>query len=160
MERIMLGRSLVLAEAIERLPPPLQQRVAIARFWTGDPLRAGLHKVTDTLDGRSYRSTPHTCYPWHTRDKSVVIVLPVEESVDTIIHELGHVAHFTLGLDDFGSEPVTEYATRNHREAFAEAFTTRFFWGYGDEEIAAKDSPTNRILDLIAAVPADSWKPA
>lgn len=157
MERITPGRSEVIAEALDCLPPPLRSRVSIARFWTADPIWSGLHSNIETDDGRTYRETAHVCYPYHTADKSIIVVLPEQHyECWQVIHELGHVAHFTLGLEDFGTAPVTEYATRNYREAFAEAFTMRFFYTYGDEQVAAEDWPTRLMLDQIEAVP-ETW---
>ena len=50
------------------------------------------------------------------------MVLAEPEPLWVIIHELGHVLDEVLGLDHT-AQPVTEYATTNRGEAFAEAFT-------------------------------------
>ncbi len=60
------------------------------------------------------------------------MVLPRLPTLAVVIHELGHVLDESLGFRQIVN-PVTEYAKINRREAFAEAFTTLFFWNYGNE---------------------------
>lgn len=109
-----------------------------AEFLCGvDPVFAGLHHFADIGDGRSYRNTAHCAYPHNQmhlsaqlRATTIVLTRPLEPHV--IVHELGHVLHEALRFEPVVA-PVTDYAATNKYEAFAEAWTTQFFWNYGDE---------------------------
>jgi len=49
-------------------------------------------------------------------------------SLRTLVHELGHIAHFTTKSMPF-SKKFSKYADTNHEEAFAEAFVVYMFNG-------------------------------
>lgn len=114
-----------IAEAMRYLPPRFQAFAQAADCLLGvDPLFVGLHGDEDASDGRSYRTTAHVAYPWHTTDKSCTVVMPPSEgaSVHVAIHELAHVIHWQL-KERTGQwiklPTICEYAERNDYEAFA-----------------------------------------
>jgi hypothetical protein len=55
-------------------------------------------------------------------ERHITVVLPGLKPVRVIIHELGHVLDWFLGLRH-SVRPITDYAETNREEAFAEAFT-------------------------------------
>ena len=145
----------------QRFAPPIAATVDIlgslwdwlppVRFVAGvDPLFMGLHGYGDTSYGSSYRTTAHTCYPWHLSAlrsrRCVTVVLPEVETVETVIHELGHVADYRLGFDHI-AVPVTRYAETNRREAFAEAWTSWLIPGY---TMPVDDPSTRELLDELS----------
>ena len=137
--------------ALGLLPVPIADRLSHVQFVCGvDPVFAGLHDTATTDDGRSYGLTAHCAYGWGlprpASDRVTTIVLPIVPLPSTVVHELGHALHETLGFDP-EAEPVTEYAKTNRWEAFAEAFVAWRFWGYGDEP----DDRTVWLLDAMAA---------
>lgn len=121
------------------------------RFWCADPVFTGLHTYADIGDGRSYRDTAHCNYPWHIErpasERTPIICLPVPETEDMVIHELGHVLHYRLGFTH-QAVPITDYAETDNGEAFAEAWTGWWFW-YGDQKALAADLPTVRLFERI-----------
>jgi hypothetical protein len=64
--------------------------------------------------------------------RRTTIVLPTPHYPISIVHELGHVLDEALNFDHEAT-PVTAYAKTDRYEAFAEAFTSWLYWGYGDE---------------------------
>lgn len=139
-ERLTQRQAEVVAAALDYLPARLLPPVACDVF-CADPIFAGLHATATTDDGRSYSGTAHACYPEHVRDHRLTVVLPVLETVTTVLHELGHVLHWTL-QDRAGGwekvprlEPVTEYAATNSHEEFAEAFVA---WFYSPQQVEAE----------------------
>lgn len=118
-------------EAFKFITPGFQTLCSSEWFIGASPLQSGLHEFSHTSDGTSYEHMAHVAYPFHLRspriDSIPVIVLPHRPSgslsdVATIVHELGHVAHWWL---DFKPEfaPVSKYAESNSWEAFAEAWS-------------------------------------
>jgi len=111
-------------------------------FIGADPVFAGLHPHETTVDGRSYRHTPHALYPVHLRHLGAAfaaprIVLPAEYPWPfpvVVIHEFGHVLDWRLRFD-WSAEVTSVYSRTNRHEAFAEAFVS-WMW---DEPIAARD---------------------
>lgn len=102
-----------------------------------DPVFAGLHTYTTALDGRNYRDTAHCVHLAHQqhmpRDRRrTTIVIPAPVPPVVIVHELGHALDEALGFGH-AAESVTSYAQTNRAEAFAEAFTSWLYYGYGDE---------------------------
>ena len=138
MERMVDYRySELIGAAFGVIPDKVGGRLRYVHFLTGiDPIYAGLFNDEDIGDGRSYRDTACVAYPYHQRiDKSLrhtTIILPNLIPLAYVIHELGHVLDESLGFIHI-AEPVTEYAKTDRGEAFAEAFTSWLFWGYGDE---------------------------
>lgn len=123
-------------------------------FVGADPVFAGLHNNTDISDGRSYRDTGHVCYPCHLENapadrRCTTVVMPTLMPVVHIVHELGHVLDWRMGFTHT-ADPVTEYAESNREEAFAEAFTARFY-RYGDQDAAATDLATIALFDSLDA---------
>jgi hypothetical protein len=106
-----------IAAALDLIPEPVRERLYFGLF-TADPIFAGIHESADLNHGRSASNTAHVFYP----DRPV-IVLPETLAVWEAVHELGHVLHFALG-DEPVLPALTDYATTNSHEAFAEAFTT------------------------------------
>lgn len=119
-----------IAEAVERFPHRLLE-LARADIFTGDPVFCGIHSWEEVGDGRSYRNTAHVEYAGNARDKRTTVILPVLENCVTIIHEMGHAIDYRIreltGKWGPRFQPVSEYARRNQREAFAEAFTAWFY---------------------------------
>lgn len=137
------------AEAIGeglRLPPGMRHRLGHVQFVCGvDPVFAGLHGYEI---GRA-----HCCYPYHLAgpaDRRVTtVVLPdAWEGPATVVHELGHALHETIGLSHV-AVPVTEYAATNHEEAFAEALVAWTHW-YGDQAAALQDKATLALFEELA----------
>lgn len=129
MNRIPDNRySEVIAAAHGAIPKGILNRLTHIQFLCGtSPLFVGLHRYDIAPDGRSYGATAHCVYPWHqTRPAServTTIVLPFVPTVSTVIHELGHALEWEIGFRTHPKiRPVTAYAQRDDREAFAEAF--------------------------------------
>jgi len=149
MERIAKGYSELIGAAFDVIPDKIGDRIRYVRFLTGvDPIYAGLFDDELTDDGRSYRNTACVAYPYHQRiDKSLrhtTVVLPSLIPLAYVVHELGHVLDESLGFSHI-AEPVTEYAKVDRMEAFAEAFTSWLFWGYGKEV----DKSTEYLFECI-----------
>ena len=137
MERISKGYSGLIGAAFDVIPDKIGDRLRYVHFLTGvDPIYAGLFNYEDTGDGRSYRDTCCVAYPYHQllskHLQHTTVVLPSLWPVWVVVHELGHVLDECLGFSHM-AEPVSEYAKVNRMEAFAEAFTSWLFWGYGKE---------------------------
>jgi len=131
------GYSELISYAFSIIPKGIVERIRYTHFLTGvDPIYAGLFGYELVEDGRSYRNTACVAYPYHQRiDKSLrhtTIILPNLILLAHVIHELGHVLDESLGFRHM-AEPVTEYAKVDRGEAFAEAFTSWLFWGYGKD---------------------------
>jgi len=131
------GYSELISYAFSVIPSRIVDRIRYTHFLTGvDPIYVGLFDEEKTKDGRSYRNTACVAYPYHQKiDKSLrhtTIILPNLIPLAHVIHELGHVLDESLGFIHI-AEPVTEYAKTDRMEAFAEAFTSWLFWGYGQE---------------------------
>ena len=143
-----------IGRALDLIGPTLAARIGPVRWFTGDPIFAGLHRYT-TTSGRSYRHVAHCCYPVHfahrpADDRPTTIVLPVPPTPTTVVHELGHALDHRLGFTH-DAAPVTWYARTNRREAFAEAFTAAVVAGYGDQDAAAADRATQALWAALAA---------
>lgn len=132
-----------IAVAHDIIGPIIMARLGHVQYVIGvDPVFVGLHSFVDIADGRSYRDTAHCAYPSHLvgpADRRVTtIVMPSHHDrgagtwaePHTLIHELGHALHETIGFDH-DATPVTKYAALNRFEAFAEAFTSWCFPGNG-----------------------------
>ena len=146
-----------IGHALDLIGPALVDRIGPVRWFTGDPVFAGLHRYGDTDDGRSYRATAHCCYPVHFAhrpavDRVTTIVLPYPPSPATVVHELGHALDWRLGFGHTAA-PVTWYARVNRWEAFAEAFTAAVVAGYGDQAAAASDRATRALWAALAGTP-------
>ncbi len=142
-----------IGRAMAMLPIGIRDRLAHVQFVCGvDPIFAGIHRAVDTNDGRSYRNTPHCCYPYHLdapADRRVTtIVLPEPEPAYIIVHELGHALDHTIGRKHMAA-PVTEYARTNRDEAFAEAFVA-WRYLYGDQDVANRDKATRSLFRELA----------
>ena len=146
---VSYGYSSVISFTLGLLSPEVVDKLKYVHFFTGtDPIYAGLHSYVD--EGRSYRDTAHTCYPWHTTDKSLTIVLPELEEPYVIIHELGHILDFLLGFG-FNAIPINDYARTNREESFAESFTAQYFYlGKEAEDIFQSDKGIQYIFDDLA----------
>jgi hypothetical protein len=107
------------------IPAPILARVEHAHLFCGcDPVAAGVTGYETGDDGRSYRVTPHVVYG--RRDTTIVFPQLYRYgspwNVMTFIHEYGHVLDEALGFE-YDLAPVSEYAQRDRREAFAESFS-------------------------------------
>ena len=132
-----LGYSELISYAFGIIPKGIVDKIRYTHFLCGvDPVYVGLHSYVDTKDNRSYCNTAHVAYPYHQSLpkylQHTTVVLPNLVSLDVIVHELGHVLDESLGFRHT-AEPVTEYAKVDRGEAFAEAFTSWLFWGYGKD---------------------------
>jgi hypothetical protein len=151
MERLVDYKySSIISYAFGLLSPKVADRLKYVHFFTGtDPIYAGLHSYVDTGDKRSYRNTAHACYPWHTIDKSLTVVLPEVETPYVIIHELGHILDFFLGFR-FNALPVNDYAKTDRGEAFAEAFACQYFYlGREAENIFQSDKGIQYLFQIL-----------
>ena len=132
MNRLRQRQCEVVADAIESIPQRLRPLVECDLLCT-DPVFAGLHTFTEMSHQRSYRTVAHACYPEHTSDRRLTVVMPMAERRRVAIHELGHILHWNLqrlagGWDRLPHfEPVSDYAASDDWEAFAEAFTAWFY---------------------------------
>lgn len=138
--------------AFDLLPIRIAIILKYVHFFTGtDPIYAGLHRYTDTDDGRSYRDIAHACYPWHIIDKSLTIILPTLESASPyiVIHELGHILDYITHFNH-NALPINDYAQTNRREAFAESFAAQYFWlGKEAEDIFQSDRQTQCYFESL-----------
>lgn len=109
-----------------------------------DPGFIGLHFYEKGNDGRSYRDNCHCVYPFHQkrlskdlRKTTIVLYEPYDEY--HLIHEVGHALHGEIGLELFSFKPVSEYASTNWLENFAESFAHYYFmpeWFRNFDEMA------------------------
>lgn len=136
-----------------RLVRPWRHIMGDVRFVCGvDPVFAGLHQYRTTEAGRSYGETAHCCYDSHLAgrpraERYTTVVLPVPVSAVTVVHELGHALDGALGFKVGPSSEVSEYASTNREERFAEFFTAQIFH-YGDHDAWASD-PFRHELDAL-----------
>jgi len=153
MQRLVDYRySEVIGSSFNIISPTICQLLEGIHFFVGtDPIYAGLHNYIDTEDGRSLRNTAHCCYPWNMIDKKPVIVLPEITTPDIVVHELGHYLDFLLGFRH-NAIPINEYAKTNRREAFAEAFTARYFYLSKEaNDIYLADKSTHYLFECLGA---------
>lgn len=126
-----------IAVALRLVPTRLLDIMEFDFFCGVDPVFAGLHSYPDTPDGRSYKNTAHVAYPCHITAhadrRRTTLVLPTRREANwaTILHEMGHVLDYRIGFSHT-AKPVTPYAEKNRREAFAEAFVSWLVYGYGE----------------------------
>ena len=135
MDRLVSNDYAVTIAAAKNLYPPNLHKFIACDFLTGtDPIFAGLHDHVDASYGRTLRNTAHCAYEMHQmiRPKSqrrVTVVLPVPETVDTVVHELAHVMHQAIGWMRTTTD-VSWYAETNRYESFAEAVSSWLVPGY------------------------------
>lgn len=116
------------------------------------PVFAGLHSFKTASYGRSYHDVAHVCYPWHIErplsERVTTVCLPIGKEPWVIVHELGHVWHEKLNFD-ITPKPITEYATTDDLEAFAEAFTAWLCPEYPQwtRDSLREDEPTISFLE-------------
>jgi hypothetical protein len=132
---------------------PWRHLLADVTFIGGiDPVFAGVHAHAVMLDGRSYATTAHACYPHHIIGPATrrvpTIVLPIPPTSTVVVHELGHVLDWRLG-GTLTPAPVTRYAATDRAEAAAEYVTAHVLLGYGDEDTYLLDD-TRLRLDALA----------
>ena len=140
----------IIAAAREVIPVPILDLLNGTDWLTSvDPIYAGLHTFEDTDDGRSYRGTAHTAYPFHTFDGSTTIVLPGNRGILTAVHEMGHALDYVLGFE-WDTVPVSEYGETNRYEAFAESFVAWLFYE-NDQDALARDAGTVALFERLAA---------
>lgn len=114
--------------ALSRIPKELHGKLGCDWFIGCDPIQYGLHDLEECTYGRSYRDTAHVMLPHNPTNYKIImgkaptVVIPELLKPEFIIHELGHVLDYHLGLQH-RLTPVTWYAETNRQEAFAEAFT-------------------------------------
>lgn len=122
--------------ALRMIPLGLHHLLDADFLCGSDPIFVGLHEFRDATDGRSYLDTAHCAYPHHQlrlpkTQRRTTVVLPVPESPEVVVHELGHALHARLEWEH-DADPVTRYAHVNRFESFAEAFTSWCIPGYAD----------------------------
>jgi hypothetical protein len=114
-------------EAAWSLLPEKVTEIVHPHFLCGvHPNFVGLHAF-DACDEegyireRGYGSVAHACFSFHSADRVPRVVLPVEKSVDVIVHEIGHLFDEATG---FRLKPpvTTAYSLTNSYELVAEAF--------------------------------------
>jgi hypothetical protein len=144
-----------IGEAVAVIEAPIMALLQHIDFLAGvDPIFAGLHAYDDGWGPRSYRTTAHVCYPYHclNRRERTTVVLPTLQNAKpyVVCHELGHCLDEVLA---FGHDalPVDDYAATNRREAFAEAFTFRYYWTSAEvENKRLSDVATCALFDALA----------
>lgn len=157
MERITSHAYVPAIERAFQLIPEGLHRWLGADFLVGvDPVFVGLHRFVDASYGRTYNETAHVAYPEHQMDtipksrRVSTVVLPTlgyNSSVETVVHELGHVFHWNFDHCDTDTVPVSWYAETNSMESFAEAFTAWVIPGYAEKQ----DRDLNGLLEHLAA---------
>lgn len=141
MNRVWQKQSEAVAQALRYVPDRFLE-VAGFDLFCGDPLFAQLYKPRWTLEtnpttGLSYRELCHCGYEHNTKDGRTTVVLPYVASPMVVVHEIGHVLNERIQARAGGwhkiprLEVVSEYATVNRYEEFAEAFTV--YCGYWPE---------------------------
>lgn len=143
-------------QALALIPPRIRERVRCDFLTGADAVFAGLHEYERTEDGRSYRDTAHA-YEHHTADKTLTVVLPDDETIITVVHELGHVLDANIHWNRPTPKPVSDYAETDRYEAFAEAFS---LWIAPSEfierdpsarpEVLAQDEQTRALFEELA----------
>lgn len=128
----------------------------LLHVFVGDPVFAGLGGGDPLADGSDPRTRPHAMYPEHVRtgDPVSTIVFPQEEWLwwTNLWHELGHIVHCILDLEDFDIPCVTDYARTNHCERFAEAFVAWLHLDRWGEEYCGTKNLTRDAVSFLDAV--------
>lgn len=142
MDRIKPGYSEAIEAAYKVIPQEIHKYIRPHILTGTDPVFAGLHEFVNTKDSRAYAECAHVAYPQHQTkilrvDRRTTVVLPYQPDLETVVHEFGHVLHESVQFDH-DAKPVSDYATMNTWEAFAEAFTSWLIPGYA--EYPARDS--------------------
>ena len=139
MERLAdYSYSTLIGAAFDVIPSTIKKMLYYTHFLTGtNPIKAGLHNYINCDDGRFYCNTGHFVTPESQfilplALRHPTIVLPTLIPVYHVVHELGHALDYILGGLHI-ARPVSDYAKTNREEAFAEAFTSWLFWGYGEQ---------------------------
>lgn len=137
--------------ALELIPGGVRPLLNTDLFCGADPVFAGLHHYESMSFGRSYRTTAHCVYNFHQEHlprarRRTTVVLPTVPDPETVVHELGHALHATLGWR-FSASPVSWYAETDRYEAFAEAFTAWCIPGYA----VVPDEASRNYFDQLAA---------
>lgn len=130
--------------AFDIIPARLHRHLAHVDWLIGhDAFALGLHQYEKTGDGRLFKDTAHCAYECSSADKRTTIVLPNLELVSTIVHELGHVLHESTGWANpayYKINKVSEYASTDVYEHFAEAFTTFCLPSYWNAKTPLNDA--------------------
>lgn len=153
MNRITAGYGVV-GEALDLLSSGVRRRLARVDFLTGThPVWAGLleswWEKHPYEDGRVQAACS---YPSHTSDRSITVILLETDWPVAVIHELGHALQYIERLGAWEALPVTPYAYNSTHEAFAEAFTARYFH-YGDEAVRWQDRATDDLFSRLEEDP-------
>lgn len=152
MNRIGWGHDSI-SRGWQLLPEGMRQRLSGVDFLTGvDPRFAGLLPSNGWFSEHPYQAGAQVeaacCYPHHTLDRSLTIVvvkpLPYDHS---IVHELGHALQWQAGLQGHVALPVTPYATNSRWEAFAESLVS---WTYHHDHLRTIDPETVALFDQLA----------
>lgn len=160
MKRLSNSRLLPDIQAgIALVPLGIWRLVEHADLFIGtDPILAGLHSYIDTDDGRSYRLTPHVCYPSHLlhlpadrRNTTIVVPDKLTRNRWDVVHEFGHVLDERLRFEH-QAVPISDYAKTNRYEAFAVAFEAWCSPYYPDwHRLYASDPMTVAIFDRLSS---------
>ena len=134
--------------AYSAIPDGILHRLQHVQFVLGvDPLFAGLHSYPSNGDA-PLSDTAHCAFPFHLNgpaDRRVTpAIMPRQyrsqwATAHTLVHELGHALHETIGFDH-DAVPVTKCATTNRVEAFAESFTAWCWPGNGYKRPNPRDA--------------------
>jgi hypothetical protein len=137
----------LIEEAYSAIPDNIVKLVRHVHFFCGvDPVFAGLVKEIPFHDGAH---STHDCMCYESAisvdwkiSKSLIhptIFIPFfdldEFGVQDVVHELGHALDDVTPFFCYQQQikPVTDYAKTDYFEAFAEAFASWLFWGYGEQ---------------------------
>ena len=141
----------VITTATQMIPERIRELSSTDFLCGADPIFVGLHRFESASYGRSYRDTAHCVEPQHQlhaprSQRRTTIVLPSLVAPSVVVHEMGHVLHARLA-HEHRAQPVSWYASTDHFEAFAEAFTSWLIPGYA----ARPDDATIALLERLAS---------
>lgn len=154
MERIKDGFPSIIDKAFLYIPDYIRREVYVHFFCGTDPFYAGIESGNDdTGDGRSFRNTAHIApaccqlaLPKSARHPT--IVLPDNASVfepRCVLHEYGHAIENAL-YSYYELTPITDYASTDDAEAFAEAFV---FWALKGDIFQYYNVPDNDTKEYM-----------
>lgn len=152
MQRLLSNKQLPeIKHAFKLIPNRILSKIDYVDFLCEvDPIFVGIHDYENANHSRLYKNITHCAYPFHQHilskdQRKTTIILPIHESVWTIIHELGHVLHEVV---DFSIKPIpiTNYAKTNYCESFAESFCAYIHFSYTKNRLKDYDPKTLKFF--------------